>query len=360
MPDGLSRAVFTALKPDGKVIFNPCEIQGNSFVYTLSPQTTAVSGLLSCQLRLYGENDLLLITPRFSLMVKPSVYSDDSIIESENEVGALTALVSESQEIIDEVRQNLSNGGFVPDFSVGSVETLPAGSMAEVVLSGTGEKPVLNFKIPQGPVGTNEELIPDTALSDSSTRPVQNRVIADALSKKLDKTEFGLSIENYLEKEDFNEAMSNFVELEEFGNELAKKQDKVSGKGLSANDFSDELKHKLEGIEEGANKFSLSDGMVTTSKIADYAISAAKLSNDAKSRALAVFLPAAGWSDLSQTVSVPAVTAGCNVIVAAAPACREAWADAEVYCSLQGNGTLTFSCGSVPKAELTANVVILV
>ncbi len=37
---------------------------------------------------------------------------------------------------------------------------------------------------------------------------------------------------------------------------LDKKVDKEVGKGLSANDFTDELLTKLEGIEEGANKYS--------------------------------------------------------------------------------------------------------
>ena len=37
--------------------------------------------------------------------------------------------------------------------------------------------------------------------------------------------------------------------------EIAKKVDKVDGKGLSANDYSDAEKEKLEGIETGANKY---------------------------------------------------------------------------------------------------------
>lgn len=37
--------------------------------------------------------------------------------------------------------------------------------------------------------------------------------------------------------------------------EIAKKVDKIDGKGLSANDYSDAEKEKLEGIETGANKY---------------------------------------------------------------------------------------------------------
>ncbi len=309
-----------------------------------------MAGLLSCQLRLYGEDDALILSPRFSLLVRPSVYGDDSVIESENEVSALTALVSEAQEIIDEVRQNLTDGAFVPQLSIGTVETLPAGQMAEVSLSGTGESPVLNFKIPQGPIGTNEEHIPDSALSESSTRPVQNRVITEALSKKLEKTEFQQTIANYA----LQESLSNFVESEEFASSMENKVDKEEGKFL----MTEAERLKLQGIEEGATK--LTDSSVTTAKIADLAVTAAKLSSDAKSKAVTASLAAASWSNKSQTVSVTGVTADNNVLVAAAPASRTAWNDAEVYCSAQAAGTLTFTCSTVPTAALTANVIILV
>lgn len=39
--------------------------------------------------------------------------------------------------------------------------------------------------------------------------------------------------------------------------------------------------------------------------------------------------------------------------------CRAAWREADVYCSEQGAGTLTFSCEDTPTAALKANVIIL-
>lgn len=47
--------------------------------------------------------------------------------------------------------------------------------------------------------------------------------------------------------------------------ELFNKVDKVEGKNLSTNDFTDELKIKLEGIEEGANKIIIDSALSTTS-----------------------------------------------------------------------------------------------
>lgn len=85
----------------------------------------------------------------------------------------------------------------------------------------------------------------------------------------------------------------------------------------------------------------------------------ANLAEDAKSRGIAVTLAASAWENNSQTVSVAGVTADNNVLVAAAPASRTAWNDAEIYCSAQGSAALTFKCGTVPTEDVTANVVIL-
>ena len=100
--------------------------------------------------------------------------------------------------------------------------------------------------------------------------------------------------------------------------------------------------------------------LLGTDNYGDGSITAGKLADSAKSKGVAVVLTAASWASNSQTVIVEGVTAGNNVLVAAAPASRTVWNDAEVYCSGQGEGTLTFACSSTPSADVTANVVILV
>ncbi len=111
------------------------------------------------------------------------------------------------------------------------------------------------------------------------------------------------------------------------------------------------------------NKRHLPDGAdpitVQTGNIADGAVTAAKLAASAKSNGVAVILASGNWADNAQTVNVEGVSAGNNVIIAAAPDSRTAWNDAEIYCSAQAEGTLTFKCSTVPTADVTANVVIL-
>lgn len=152
---------------------------------------------------------------------------------------------------------------------------------------------------------------------------------------------------------------------------LAKKVDKETNKGLSTNDFTDEYREKLDGIEAGANKYEqpfdfplntekYADASVTTDKYADASVTAEKLASSAKSKGVTALLLNDGWTDNEQTVDVEGVTADNNILVAAAPDSRTAWNDAEIYCSAQADGTLTFKCGTVPTANVTANVVILV
>lgn len=376
-------AVFTARKPDGKAIFNDCEINGNEIEYKMTPQTVAAAGNMACEIRLYGADNLLLVSALFTTLVSPAVYNDGDIIESQNEVSTLTALISEADALIASVEAKLENGDLVPKMSIGTVVTLPAGSMATAEFTGTGAAPVLNLGIPMGEQGQAETLIPDAELSLGSTKPVQNKVITEAintLEQNIAKATDALTAAIEKVDSDSTESINALAE------EVAEKVEKEEGKALSTNDFTDDYKSKLDGIDASANKYilpvggsaiggvknggdiaidgsgnmSINDGAVDTAALGSSAVTADKLAADAKSSGIAVTLAAASWSNKAQTVSVTGVTADNNVLVAAAPASRTAWNDAEVYCSAQAAGTLTFACGSVPSADITVNVVILV
>ena len=72
-----------------------------------------------------------------------------------------------------------------------------------------------------------------------------------------------------------------------------------------------------------------------------------------------VTLTAAGWSSGTQTVSVAGVTADNHVIVAPAPASRDAYINSDVRCTAQGAGRLTFTAASTPTVNITVNIIIL-
>ena len=73
----------------------------------------------------------------------------------------------------------------------------------------------------------------------------------------------------------------------------------------------------------------------------------------------ALALNAAGWSGGVQTVSMAGLTASDSVIVTPAPASRDAYINADVRCTAQGAGTLTFTVASTPVANITVNIIIL-
>ena len=81
----------------------------------------------------------------------------------------------------------------------------------------------------------------------------------------------------------------------------------------------------------------------------------------APSVGVSVTLRASGWNAnaKTQTVSVAGVTATANCIITAAPDSYMAYAKAGVRCTAQGAGTLTFSCETVPTADVAANVLII-
>lgn len=105
-------AVFTATKPDGNIIYNDCAIDNNIICYNFTEQTTAAEGKLDCEIRLYGADNALIISPGFDLIVDAPVYEDGDVIESGTEVSALTALVSETNTLIRTVNTKLENGEF--------------------------------------------------------------------------------------------------------------------------------------------------------------------------------------------------------------------------------------------------------
>lgn len=98
-------AVFTATKPDGNIVFNPCTIEGEQISYVLTPQTVAVEGRLDCEIKLYGADDKLITSPAFDIIVRDTVYNEGDEIESEKEVDALTHLISEAATVIHEGKE---------------------------------------------------------------------------------------------------------------------------------------------------------------------------------------------------------------------------------------------------------------
>ena len=88
-------AVFKATKPDGSVLYNNCTIENNEIIYAFTEQTCTSVGTCRCEIALYGLDDKLITSPRFTLLVDGTIYPD-GIVESTDEFSALTAQISAS------------------------------------------------------------------------------------------------------------------------------------------------------------------------------------------------------------------------------------------------------------------------
>lgn len=70
-----------------------------------------------------------------------------------------------------------------------------------------------------------------------------------------------------------------------------------------------------------------------------------------------ITLLSSAWTNNTQTVSVEGMVSDALVQVSPVASDVDAYANAKIVCTAQGNGTLTFSCGSVPTSNLSVTVV---
>lgn len=65
------------------------------------------------------------------------------------------------------------------------------------------------------------------------------------------------------------------------------------------------------------------------------------------------------WSNNTCTKNVTGVTTSNSAIVTYAPSSRDGYLSADIYCSAQGSGTLSFNCATTPETSITVNVMII-
>ena len=111
LKDGM-RAILAGEKADGAVLYNDCVIENQSVIrYDFTEQTTAAPGTIRCQIRVYGENGMLITSPQLTIVVYENVISAEKIVSSD-EFTALNQLVSETNEMLNSVQEKLENGEF--------------------------------------------------------------------------------------------------------------------------------------------------------------------------------------------------------------------------------------------------------
>lgn len=87
-------AELAARLPDGTVLKNACGISGDVISYRLTTGTTALAGVLECEIRLLDYDNRLLVSPKFSLAVYDTVYNSGDAVQQE---GPSASTVKSSQ-----------------------------------------------------------------------------------------------------------------------------------------------------------------------------------------------------------------------------------------------------------------------
>ena len=109
-------AIFTAKKQDGSVIVNDCTIKNNLISYHVTEQTSAVSGMVDCEVVLYKyiteDYSEKLTSPSFSIIVHDPVIEGQKVT-STDEYNALVNLIAKGNELVTNVENKLANGDFV-------------------------------------------------------------------------------------------------------------------------------------------------------------------------------------------------------------------------------------------------------
>lgn len=116
----------------------------------------------------------------------------------------------------------------------------------------------------------------DSELSGTSSNSVQNKVIYEALDNKVDKVDGSRLITSYEASKLEALVIGDSGQIEVGGTVnadsvqgldelLATKVDKITGKGLSTNDYTTAEKDKLAGIATGANKTVVDSALSSTS-----------------------------------------------------------------------------------------------
>lgn len=80
-----------------------------------------------------------------------------------------------------------------------------------------------------------------------------------------------------------------------------------------------------------------------------------------KANVIETTLTSAGWSNNSQTISVPGVKAtGIDQLVQIIPAkeYEDLYVDCGVYCAASSADSLQFQCDSVPESDITVHIIL--
>ena len=91
-----ARAEFSAVRPDGKSIMNPCMIFGQgTVVYDFTGEEVLHPGVMPCQIFLYNPDGGLILSPKFHIVVHENAAADGEEVGAQEQYKTLKKFVEE-------------------------------------------------------------------------------------------------------------------------------------------------------------------------------------------------------------------------------------------------------------------------
>lgn len=145
---------------DSSLEGNGVNVDGNKVSISLNASSFSV-GTTECELQIYTEDEetsILVTTARFNFNCRSAIFGEATAM-STSEYPFLVELLNRTDSAVRDCQTATQSakeasayaGGF--EISVGTVETVDSSQPVEITNSGTGNKIVLNFKIPRGEAG---------------------------------------------------------------------------------------------------------------------------------------------------------------------------------------------------------------
>lgn len=281
----LSEAVFCEIlikKPDDAENDQTMVRYGNELQYTFRTQDINVAGECKCMVQVTFADNAILTSPEFSVMVYNQTI-DQGKEESTNEYTAIsqilvdvTDLKDDCEELRDECEEIKES---LPEVYDATLTIQVNGTDLETFTSNDSEDKTANIIVPTktSDIENDSDYVSDASYvhTDNNYTSAEQTKLAGIASGaevnvQADWTQADSTADDFIKNKPNIPDVSDYYDKTEMDAFLADKVDKVSGKALSSNDFSDAYKGKLDGIAAGAEVNVQSDWNQADNTADDY------------------------------------------------------------------------------------------
>jgi hypothetical protein len=281
----LSDAIFCSiliLKPDLNECDNPMVRYGNELQYTWRTQDVNVPGECKCQVQVTFKDGAIVTSPEFSLMVYDTEINPKHE-ESLNEYDSITQIlvdvtnlkndcegIKQDCQDIEESLPTVYDSTLTIQVNGSDLQTFTANDDTDKTANIIVQTKTSDITNDSDYVSDASYVHTDSNFTVSEKTKLSGIESGAEVNVQSDWTQADSSADDYIKNKPNIPDVSDYYDKTEMDTFLALKEDRVAGKGLSSNDFTDALKSKLDGIASGAEVNVQSDWSQSDNTADDY------------------------------------------------------------------------------------------